>query len=201
MKTSIVSRFWFKNSISDVRLKLIQNFYIKSLQEQDDKDFAVFLLVHPDTVDVVKKLNWGNLKVNFIEVIKNDPPDAVPTAVPSFDKFIPKTNIQIRIDTDDWVKPYFLTKCKALIRGYDDALVTFQPTKHDLSTDNFFLHNKIYSGNCPSMFTMIYQKNPRITIFNDHHGNMGKYFNNKIYVCEYGLCNLVIHSENLLSKI
>ena len=203
MTTAIVSRAWYRNKISQQRIDLMEEHFIKSLKIQTDQDFEVHLLCHKDTVDKIRALDWGDLKTCFY-VSDKKPGKESEREMDYVDAnsctYNPLTNIQIRLDIDDWIAPIFVEYVKEHFKDGKDGLLTFHPTKYLHDKKVSYFSQKTYSENKPSMFIAIYQNKPKIGIYKDMHGRMAKYFEKSHFIKEFGLCNLVVHSQNAFTK-
>lgn len=197
MKTTIVTRFWYKSEITALRLELLQKYYIKGLSEQTDKDFDIDILVHKNTVNQLHFLEWKGLRVNFTKTEKN----TLTLQNDILTKYNCRSELQIRLDADDYVTPNFISTVKSNINfNNDKQLVTFQPSKLIHETGEKYRHQKNYSNKMPSMFLALYQKKPTLSIYETGHDQFYKLVKNSVLIYDHTICNLVIHTENIFSK-
>jgi hypothetical protein len=200
IRTIVMIRSRYEKKISSLRLQLFQQYCIDSLKKQTDKNFEVHILIKHETADQVKQLDWGKLKVQFKEEIPGIGWNSYAAVLRK--EYMNEPNLQIRMDNDDWIADSFIKKIKGLIKDQKNLLITFHPTKylHNENGKQYFSQKK-YNAKSPSMFFGIYQEIPIHWILDRQHGQMGRLFENGMYVKTFGLCNLVIHDENQLNKI
>ena len=197
MKTTIVTRFWYKSEISQNRLELLQKYFIKGLSEQLDKDFDIDILVHKNTVNQLHFLDWKGLRVNFTKTEKN----TLTLQNDILTEYNCRSELQIRLDADDYVMPNFISTIKSNINfNNDKQLVTFQPSKLIHETGEKYRHQKDYSHKMPSMFLALYQKKPTFSIYQTGHDLFYRIVKNSILIDDPSICHLVIHTENIFSK-
>ena len=195
-KTIIVIRSRYQE-ITPLRLELMQKYCINSLKQQTDKDFEIHILVQSATADKIKSLNWGRLKVFFKEETPSIGWERYSADLRK--EYMRGPNIQIRMDNDDWVAPNFIERIRQAIGRHKNILVNFHPTKFLHHNRKSYYSQKHYSRDRVSMFFAIYQEKPEHWILDRQHGRMGSLFAKRIYVKQLGLCNIVIHSENVLN--
>ena len=197
MKTTIVTRFWYKSEITQNKLELIQKYFIKGLSEQIDKDFDVDILVHKNTCHQLHDLDWKGLKVNFQKTERNTWTLANDMLI----KYNCRSEIQIRLDADDYVSPNFISTIKTSFdTTADKQIVNFQPSKLIHATGKVYRHQKNYSVKMPSMFLALYQQKPTLSIYETGHDQFYRVVKNSIFIDDPTICYLVIHTENICSK-
>jgi len=204
LKTAVVVRSWYNTKITKLRLELMQKYLINSLASQTDRNFEVHLICHEKTVDKIKKLDWKGLNTVFVLSANGSHSKGKSVAVKVFENskdYNCGANIQIRMDNDDFVRQDFIQFVKSTFKnwGYTDMLLTFHPTKFIHKTGEQYFSQKHYGRAHPSMFLAIYQDKPKIGVYQDMHGRMAKYFPKGVKINELGLCNIVIHTENVLN--
>ena len=196
-RTIVIIRSRYESSLSDLRMELFQKYCIDSLKTQTNKDFEVHVLVQRQTIQQIKRLDWGELNVKFL--IETPGMGWVNYAEKIREEYLNEANLQIRLDNDDWVDESFIEKTKILIQGQENILITYHPTKYLYDTGEKYFSQKRYNENHPSMFFAIYQSNAKHWILDRQHGQMGRLFKKGLSIKEFGLCNLTIHSENQLN--
>jgi hypothetical protein len=83
---------------------------------------------------------------------------------------------------------------------YDDFILNFHPYKHDYSTGKDYYHSRDYSKVC-SMFSTLIQKKVSAGVFDQTHDLLKRITGNVIYIPAAGDVKLVIHGNNIVSKI
>jgi hypothetical protein len=197
MKTTIVTRFWYKDKISDLKIELLQKYFIDGLSKQTDKDFDIDILVHKNTVNQLHFLDWKGLRVNFTKTEKN----TLKLHNDILSKYNCGSEIQIRLDADDFVTENFIKTFKKNIDLKNaKQIVTFQPSKLIHATGEKYTHQKEYSERMPSMFLALYQQSPKLSIYQTGHDQFYSLVKNSKIITDETICYLVIHTENIFSK-
>lgn len=200
MQTLVFIRSVYKEEISPLRLEILRNLTIPAWKAQTDPHFKLIILCHENTKEELQALDWGHLKVKFVECISHDLMDIRKNK--TYRILTKQKNIMIRYDDDDFPNPDFIRFVNTQFK-YDHnlELVTFHPTKYVLETGaKYFSQTKWYSSQKPSNCVAI--KNYKgVGIFEDDHPYMGKYFTNKKYVKVFNFHIMTIHSENILNAV
>lgn len=199
MKTSIVTRCWYKEQIPNIRIELFNNIFFPALNEQTDKDFDLYLLVYEHNIEQIKKqVNTLNVDVKF-KIVKEEEVNDLRHP------FNCGSNIQMRVDCDDYIYPNYVKTVKDfLIRKsnkYDNILLSFQPSKYDYFKKILHHSGTRYSEKRHSMFLCLYQKNSINGIYKYRHGHYHKHIKKSFFIKEQKYCNLVVHGDNTLTKI
>jgi hypothetical protein len=188
-KTAIITRFCYKEKLTEKRLKLFTDNFIDCMKSQSVKDFDVYVIceqlygdtAHPDNLELIKALNWDGLNVFF-----NAPE--------------PFTNdIEVRLDSDDRVVNTFVEFLHEVADKNENILVSFKPIK--VYKGAHYKHERDYSNNCGSMFLALIQRGVKDKgVYDRPHCTMAGYVGNVLTVKE-GYCFLNIHDDNMTSKM
>lgn len=193
--TSVVTRCWYKNTIPDIRIKLFNELYFPALRNQIDNDFNVVLLVYEHNMkQIISEVDMLGVNVIFSCVNEKDIDDLR-------HPYNCGSNIQIRIDCDDFVSPEYISTIKDIFKNCKDknAILNFQPWKYDYFTKEVYPRGRDYNIDKPSMFLSLYQTDPKIGVYKYPHTKFHKYIKKSYYINKKGYCNLVVHSDNTLT--
>jgi hypothetical protein len=194
MKHILATRVNFSN---DDKFKnyfqVMKKTYIPSINSQINKNFIIGLSVNPKHYDLIRDLIDDKIDI----IIFNDVKD-------SYKNYIieNKINLQTRHDCDDYMSPNYIDFLQNIAndksKTLDDFIVTLQPTKLDFKTGKEYLHERDYSKIC-SMFSTLYQKNPKDGIYDVVHDHLRRLSRNVYYIKE-NYVKLTIHENNIHSK-
>jgi radical SAM superfamily enzyme YgiQ (UPF0313 family) len=201
------------------RLKLMQRYFINSLKNQTDQDFVINLFLGEEnniTSEKIKSLDWSRLRVIFTHTNGLDENwTSSASIINGFGKesekgcpeYIvrtqghPMTNIMVRMDTDDWVTPGWISHIRHTSNAIKEPnfLINYQilGQSPDGRLYNYsFPHNR----NRISPFLVVVQKlNQKISPYSDFHLNMGRKFQS-VYTVPPGYCFMVVHGSNMINK-
>jgi hypothetical protein len=107
-------------------------------------------------------------------------------------------NIQTRHDSDDIVAPGYIKKIQSFYDG-TPRVVTFQIRKYDWAAGTTHEYHSPYHEKKCSMFTSVLCPRPGETIFSYKHGDLWRLAT--VSVIDEGLCFLVVHGFNKVTKI
>jgi radical SAM superfamily enzyme YgiQ (UPF0313 family)/glycosyltransferase involved in cell wall biosynthesis len=202
------------------RLKLMQDYFIKSLDSQTDKLFTIYLITGSkdnEATKAIELLNWLNLNIKFIytnngisdwkksvlisnnvglELDNGCPEDIVRKSNH------PKSTIMARLDTDDWVTPGWISSIKYIYNNMTEKsfLINYQVIGHGPDGRNYKIfapHNK--SRTSPFL-VLIQRGDNKISPYETKHLKMGELFNTIITVPP-AYCFMVVHGENRSNRI
>lgn len=195
MNHIIVTRCYFTDeSKFQQYLNVMKETYIPSVNSQTNKNFKIALICKEHHYEIIKKEINPIIEILRFEDVKGD-----------YKKYIIENNIMIqtRHDCDDIMNndyiQYIQNVCMINSKIYDNFIITFQPTKYELTTKKEYTHSRDYSKVC-SMFSTLIQKKVNLGIFDVMHDHLKKISSNIIYVKE-NYVKLVIHGNNTLSKL
>jgi hypothetical protein len=189
VKTAIITRFCYKEKLTQKRLSLFTENFISCMKSQTVKDFDVYVIceelygetAHPENLQLIKSLNWEGLNVFF--------------SAP--EPFI--YDIEVRLDSDDRVLDNFVEFLHSVAENNENILVSFKPIKVHKSV--MYKHERDYSDNCGSMFLALIQRGVKNKgVYDRPHCAMAGYVGNVLTVKE-GYCFLNIHDDNMTSKM
>ena len=201
--------------LTENRLSIMQRYFINSLKNQTDKDFAICLIVGPEnneTTKRIKMLDWEGLNINFIH--SNEDLSVWKKAAAKSNNFgreiddgcpeyiaknsgHPKTSIMARLDTDDWVAPGWIAHMKHMAKTYPEThfLINYQVIGQ-AKNGRLYNFNQVHTRGRTSPFIALIQKSdPRISPYEDLHLRMGKKFS-KVYTIPPAYVFMVVHGEN-----
>ena len=200
-KIKIYVRSCYPAGMTALRKRLIQTYFIPGWAAQTVKDFEIVVLCHVNSQQELESLDWQGLNVTFIEVASHELKD-----IRINEQFKQSQQVwnmlQFRVDDDDYPSAEYLEKMMHLIlygQG-EPFLVSAHPTKHVLRTNKTYLsQTKWYCGKKPANNLCIFQKQPKYSVFEEHHPKMGKYFGNTGFITQEGFYMITIHKENILN--
>lgn len=178
------------------RLEVYENLYLKSLKNQNYKDFDVFIFVSGVRNQVGCEYN-----TNLIKQV-----DAAPLNIFYIDRSEFNENdyeIQLRIDSDDYVFPEFMEKCVEVYseNSNEEFVISFQPYIYDYNDKKLYRQGRRYSGRECSMFVALCQRGEnRKFVCNYNHTKFENYFKNIIHLNKE-LCCLCFHGDNKSTNI
>ncbi|MBU2395664.1 MAG: glycosyltransferase, partial [Gammaproteobacteria bacterium] len=201
--------------LTEHRLSLMQRYFINSLKNQTDQDFAIHLIVGPEnneTTKRIKKLNWEDLNINFI--YSNEDLSQWKLSVAGSKNFgreidngcpewivknsnHPRTSIMARLDTDDWIAPGWIAHMKYLTRTtpLSHFLINYQIIGQ-WTDGRLYNFNAAHTKARTSPFIVLVQKtDPRISPYEDLHLHMGGKFS-LVLTIPPGYAFMVVHGEN-----
>jgi len=189
MKIAIITRFCYKEKLTESRIKLFQDNFIECMKSQTNKAFDVYVIcetlygdiAHPENLAVIEAMNWDGLNVSFSapEPFTND--------------------IEVRLDSDDRVTNNFVEFLYQVAEKNENILVSFKPIK--VYKGIHYKHERDYSNNCGSMFLALIQRGVKNKgVYDRPHCAMAGYVGNVMTVPE-GYCFLNIHDDNMTSKM
>jgi len=182
-------RDWGKGGLlTSERLVKLEENYIPSLKRQTDSKFKVHIIVGEE-VSCLKRMNWRGLDVEFIGSEGKGFRYAA-------DKLIPRSTIQIRMDTDDRVTPGWISSIKSIAeRESDDNLViSYRPFIE--GPDGRLSYHKLYHKKdiLSNFLALVQKKDKKYHVYQKDHNAMGRY--GKVIRVNEGYCFLNIHSCN-----
>ena len=206
--------------LSPTRLRHMQSLFIRSLANQTDKDFTLYIMVGDEsneTTKAIESLDWEDLNVKFLYTISDTSPwkksikesknwgrehdEGCPEDIAR--KFgHPMSTIMARLDNDDWVAPGWIAHMKhmALTKHEENFLINYQVISQgpDGRLYRFFApHNP---KRVSPFLAVVQKKDPKITPYADIHLNMGKFFD-VTYTIPPAYTFMVIHGENRSNRI
>jgi hypothetical protein len=196
MEHLIVTRCHFKDDEGFQKyFSSMKKYYIPSINSQTDKNFKIALIVNSnhyrqirDLIDKeIEILQFNNTKKDYREYVINN-----------------NITIQTRHDCDDYMSPNYIKKIHDLYEKnktkYESFVLNFHPYKHDSSTGKDYVHSRDYSRWC-SMFSTLIQQKTTSGVFDVMHDQLSRITKNIIYIPANGDVKLIIHENNIMSKI
>lgn len=192
-KIAVFIRCAYDQPLTERRLLLFQQ-TINSLKAQVFKFFDVYVITggiwkqqgNRENTERIANLDWGQLNVFLLP-----------------DKDIPKHsyNIQIRLDSDDWINPLYILKCVDLYERTEaqNFIITFTPYFYE--NGYFYIRRNSTLKERPSAFSVICQKGTiQRWCYEVAHTKLAEMIKDVIVV-ELGFCFANIHDGNLSTKI
>ena len=202
MQVVIFIRSIYRETVTPLRLQLLSEYVIPAWRGQTDPDFSIVMLVHKNTMNIIKELPWGSLNVQFLPIESHELTN-IGKNTKLLGSITPAETIQVRYDNDDFPSKHFIAFIREQFthKGVK-KLVTLHPTKFILDTrERYLSQTNWYSKNQPSNCIAIHDPSGKRTVFHTHHPKMGDhYWEEKEYYKIFGLHNIIIHSENQLNK-
>jgi len=191
-KIAVFIRCAHDKPLSEGRLLLFQR-TINSLKAQLFKHFSVYVITGGiwkqqgtrENTERIFSLDWGQLNVFLLP-----------------DSDIPKhsCNIQIRLDSDDWISPLYIAKCVDVYQqtDIDDFIITFRPY---FRKNNALYARDAYSEQKPSAFSVLCQKTKvKHWCYEVPHTLMAEMVP-YVVVVDAGFCVANVHESNMSTRI
>lgn len=195
MKHVIITRCKFENeTLFEKYFEIMKKYYIKSINNQTNKNFTIALIANEDHFNKVRKLIDGKIEMIRFEDKNGD-----------YNDFIKKIDntLQTRHDCDDIMNNNYIEKIQNLYyqnkNKFDKFILNFHPTKFVDSEQKEYTHSRDYSKVC-SMFSTLIQNKTNSGVFDVMHDHLSRITRNIIYIKE-PYVKLVIHGNNALSKL
>ncbi len=197
MKHIIATRCSFEDSILfDKYLSVMRSVYIPSLSTQTNKNFSVYIMIHPQHKDVIENA----FKDSGVHIIT-----CVCGSLLEFSKLLMNTGaeIQTRHDCDDWMADSYIDDIQKCYleesKLCDTFLIQAQPTKYEISSGHEYSMTK-YGPFKTSMFLSLCQKLKVRGIMDFKHNEYWKHVP-VVKDLPSGLVKWTVHGNNLTAKI
>lgn len=226
--TSIITRAIFTSvseevvigSLTQKRLKMMQEHLINSLLSQTDQDFILHIITgpqHNEATKAIEALDYGSLNKQFIytetdlsqwkvsaekynnwgrELDPGCPEDLAKRAI------FPYTTIMARIDIDDWVTPGWVSSMKYLTANLnkESFLINYQVIGQGFDGRNYKFFAPHVKHRTSPFIAVVQKGDKKISPYEDTHLRMGKLFNTVITIPP-AYCFMVVHGENRSNRI
>jgi glycosyltransferase involved in cell wall biosynthesis len=167
--------------------------YIPSIKSQTNKNFEIYFIINKKHIPHLQEFFSDNVRYfNSFQEVKD---------------YCYSNNIEIqtRHDCDDWMRDDYINKIQELCleqgKIHDKLIIHSKVEKLNINTGEIYRHGLDYSrGTYTSMFLTLFQKKVDNFVYDKNHRYMNEITKN-IYLLEGGYTRLVIHGNNLLSKI
>jgi hypothetical protein len=201
--------------LTEDRIPLIENNFINSLNNQTDKEFKVCVIVGEkdnEATKLIESLDWKSLNVEFIYTnpdfdlwrrsvdksrnYASELDEGSPEYIAKHSGH-PTAPIMIRMDTDDWVVPGWISHIKHLAKtiNKDTFLLNYQVTGQ-APDGRLYKFYAPHTDTRTSPFIVLVQKSSiTISPYENVHLRMGSMFED-IYTIPPSYCFMVIHQTN-----
>ncbi len=174
--------------------EVMKNTYIPSIKSQRNKNFKIGFIIKERHIHFLKPF-FGDEALYF-------------KSTSECREYCEKNNFQIqtRHDCDDWMRVDYIDKIQRTflenINTKDTFLIHSKVQKLNFHNGDLYRRGDIdYTNNKSiSMFLTLCQKNVNHFVYEKDHGKM-KELTNTIFLLDEGHTRLVIHGNNILSKI
>lgn len=174
--------------------EVMKNTYIPSIKSQRNKNFKIGFIIKDKHIQFLKPF-FGDEVLYF-------------RSTSECSEYCSKNNFQIqtRHDCDDWMRVDYIDKIQKTflenINKKDVFLIHSKVQKLNYHNGDLYRRGDIdYTNNKSiSMFLTLCQKNVNHFVYEKDHGKM-KELTNDIFLLDEGHTRLVIHGNNILSKI
>ena len=167
--------------------------YIPSIKSQTNKNFEINFIINKKHIPHLQEFFSDNVRYfNSFQEVKDY-------------CYTNNIEIQTRHDCDDWMRDDYINKIQELCleqgKIHDKLIIHSKVEKLNINTGEIYRHGLDYSrGTYTSMFLTLFQKKVDNFVYDKNHRFMNEITKN-IYLLEGGYTRLVIHGNNLLSKI
>lgn len=205
MKTAFIIRFHYEENDPRFawRFSYFRDAVLPRILAQTDQDFEIAIRCNPAHDQIFKDLS-DRIRVFHVKdefaAYKREKYfyDFVP-----WDRVIdlPRYELQLGLDSDDLIEPFYLQRLRQMLRGMPDHETThicFQPELLDVKTGKVHPIKQIYSRGRGSAFFGIYQPEgtePYIFAYSESHLTIDRNFINSIVMPE-GACFASCHDLN-----
>jgi hypothetical protein len=205
MTTAFIIRFHYEENDPRFawRFAYFKDQVLPRILAQTDQDFEIAIRCNPAHDQIFKDLS-PRIRVFHVReeyaAYKNERYffDFVP-----WDRVIdlPRYELQLGLDSDDLVEPFYLDRLRKMLRGMPDHETThicFQPQLLDVKTGAIHPIRQVYGPTKGSAFFGIYQPagtEPYVFAYQESHLSLPRHFINKIVMPE-GACFASCHDLN-----
>lgn len=206
--------------LDEDRIKLMQKYFINSLNNQTDMDYTLLMVVGAEdneTVKRIKNLDWGDINVKFIYTsgdlsqwrrsstesqnwgreIDSGCPEDICRRLNH-----PRSSIMARLDIDDWVAPGWVAHMKYMSNSIDEPrfLINYQVIGQAPDGRLYTFFAPHVRGRTSPFIALVQKEGPLISPYEDVHLKMGNLFE-YVYTIPPAYAFMVVHGGNRSNRV
>jgi len=200
MNTTIITRFHYPESKKGSKeYKWRFNYYkdkiLPKVKNQTDKDFDINVWCNDWQRESLEELGISTFQVNT-KTRTNKLGYFIDFADWSEVEGLKKYDIQIGLDSDDYITPEFIKKVKDIASNQiRSTFISFQPEKVDIKTGNKYPMKRTYNHQGSPVFAIYQPHGDYKFAYETSHLLMPKEFKN-FYFVDKGYCYVSVHDYN-----